>query len=189
MPKPMQSLKHYFLMAMPHLEDPNFAGTLTYLCDHDDDGTLGVIVNRPSELTLDGLFEQLDIESEPGPHNDVLVYNGGPTYRDRGFILHRGNASDWDSSIQVAEGLALTTSMDMLQAIAQRRGPEQYLVTLGCAGWKSGQLEDELKQNTWLTVEGDAEILFDRPPEQRLSAAAGILGVDLNLMTRDAGHA
>ena len=119
----------------------------------------------------------------------VLVYNGGPTYRDRGFILHRGNASDWDSSIQVADGLALTTSMDMLQAIAQRRGPEQYLVTLGCAGWKSGQLEDELKQNTWLIAEGDAAILFDRPPEQRLSAAAGILGVDLNLMTRDAGHA
>ena len=188
MPTPMQSLKHYFLMAMPHLEDPNFAGTLTYLCDHDDDGTLGVIVNRPSELTLDGLFEQLDIESEPGPHNDVPVYNGGPTYRDRGFILHRGNASDWDSSIQVAEGLALTTSMDMLQAIAQRRGPEQYLVTLGCAGWKSGQLEDELKQNTWLTVEGDASILFEVHAEQRLSAAAGILGIDLNLMSREAGH-
>ncbi|WP_110685588.1 YqgE/AlgH family protein [Salinicola aestuarinus] len=184
-----QSLKHQFLMAMPHLEDPNFAGTLTYLCDYDDDGTLGVVVNRPSDFTLKGLFEQLEIESEPGPHNEVIVYNGGPTYRDRGFILHRGNADDWDSSIQVADDIALTTSMDMLHAIAKRKGPEHYIVALGCASWKPGQLEDELKQNTWLTADGAAGILFDQPAEQRLSAAAGSLGVDLNLMTRDAGHA
>ncbi|WP_110669529.1 YqgE/AlgH family protein [Salinicola halophilus] len=185
----MQSLKHQFLMAMPHLEDPNFAGTLTYICDYDEDGTLGVTVNRPSDFTLQGLFEQLDIDSEPGVHNEVIVYNGGPTHRDRGFILHRGNAEDWDSSIQVADGIALTTSMDMLHAIAKRRGPDHYLVALGCASWKLGQLEEELKQNAWLTVEGEAGILFDLPAEQRLTAAAGSLGVDLNLMTRDAGHA
>ncbi|PXX96631.1 YqgE/AlgH family protein [Halomonas sp. LBP4] len=184
----MQSLKNHFLMAMPHLEDPNFAGSLSYLCDHDDNGTMGVIVNRPLELTLDALFEQLELGGEASPHRNAPVYYGGPVHKDRGFILHRGTSDVWDSSIQVAEGIALTTSMDMLQALAAGEGPEQFLVCLGCAGWESGQLETELMDNAWLTVEGRADILFEVPPEQRLSAAAGILGIDLNLMTREAGH-
>ncbi|MCH4563137.1 YqgE/AlgH family protein [Halomonas sp. EGI 63088] len=184
----MQSLKNHFLMAMPHLEDPNFAGSLSYLCDHDDNGTMGVIVNRPLELTLDALFEQLELGGEASPYRNAPVYYGGPVHKDRGFILHRGTSDVWDSSIQVAEGIALTTSMDMLQALAAGEGPEQFLVCLGCAGWESGQLETELMDNAWLTVEGRADILFEVPPEQRLSAAAGILGIDLNLMTREAGH-
>ncbi|EPC00666.1 hypothetical protein L861_12800 [Litchfieldella anticariensis FP35 = DSM 16096] len=184
----MQSLKNHFLLAMPHLEDSNFAGSLSYLCDHDDNGTMGVIVNRPLDLTLDALFEQLDLGGDDSPHRDALVYYGGPVHKDRGFILHRGSCQPWDSSIQVADDIALTTSMDMLKALAAGEGPKDFLVCLGCAGWEAGQLEHELKENSWLTVEGRADILFDVPPEQRLSAAAGILGVDLNLMSRDAGH-
>ncbi len=116
------------------------------------------------------------------------VYYGGPTHKDRGFILHEGGSEAWDSSLQVADDIALTTSMDILQALAAGRGPERFLVCLGCAGWESGQLESELKDNAWLTVEGRADILFEVEPEQRLGASAGILGVDLNLMTREAGH-
>ncbi|HSP58575.1 MAG TPA: YqgE/AlgH family protein [Halomonas sp.] len=181
-------LKNHFLLAMPHLEDPNFAGSLSYLCDHDENGTMGVIVNRPLELTLDALFEQLELDGDESPHRQAPVYYGGPVHKDRGFILHRGDSAPWDSSIQVAEDIALTTSMDILQALAAGTGPEQFLVCLGCAGWESGQLEQELLDNAWLTVDGRTDVLFDVPAEQRLGAAAGILGVDLNLMTREAGH-
>ncbi|MGO3770642.1 MAG: YqgE/AlgH family protein, partial [Vreelandella alkaliphila] len=117
------------------------------------------------------------------------VYYGGPMHKDRGFILHIGDSQEWDSSVQVEDGIALTTSMDILQALADDTGPEDFLVCLGCAGWDVGQLEDELKENAWLTVEGQGSVLFNTPPAERLTAAAGILGVDLNLMTRDAGHA
>lgn len=184
----MQSLKNHFLMAMPNLEDSQFAGSLCYLCDHDDNGTMGVMVNRPLELTLDALFEQLELEIQDPSRLSDPVYFGGPVHKDRGFILHRGESSDWDSSLQVSEGIALTTSMDILQALANGEGPEHFLVCLGCSGWEPGQLEDELKENAWLTVEGRADILFELPPEQRLHASAGSLGVDLNLMTREAGH-
>ncbi|HSH49409.1 MAG TPA: YqgE/AlgH family protein [Halomonas sp.] len=184
----MQSLKNHFLMAMPHLEDSHFAGSLCYLCDHDDKGTMGVIVNRPLELTLDSLFEQLELEIGDPSRLGEPVYYGGPVHKDRGFILHLGQSSDWDSSLQVSEEIALTTSMDILQAIANGEGPEHFLVCLGCSGWEPGQLENELKDNAWLTVEGRADILFELPPEQRLGASAGALGVDLNLMTREAGH-
>ncbi|KAA0010202.1 YqgE/AlgH family protein [Billgrantia pellis] len=181
-------LRHHFLLAMPHLEDPNFAGSLSYLCDHDENGTMGVIVNRPLDISLDALFEQLELEGDDSPHRNAPVYYGGPTHKDRGFILHRGSSEPWDSSIQVDDDIALTTSMDILLALAAGRGPEEFLVCLGCAGWEAGQLEQELKDNAWLTVEGDGDILFKVPPEQRLGAAAGILGVDLNLMSREAGH-
>ncbi|WP_417330242.1 YqgE/AlgH family protein [Halomonas cupida] len=184
----MQSLRNHFLMAMPHLEDPNFAGTLSYLCDHDEKGTMGVIVNKPTDLTLEALFEQLEIEAVDGPNRQAPVYFGGPVHKDRGFILHHGQAEEWDSSLQVTEELALTTSMDMMQALASGEGPEKFIVCLGCAGWESGQLENELMDNAWLTVEGRQEVIFETPPEQRLTASAGLLGVDLNLMTREAGH-
>lgn len=185
----MQSLKHHFLLAMPHMEEANFAGSLVYLCDHDDNGCMGVITNRPLDITLDALFEQLSLGGETSLHRNAPVYYGGPMHKDRGFILHRGNSDEWDSSIQVTDDVALTTSMDILQALANNTGPERYLVCLGCAGWDVGQLEEELKENAWLTVDADASVLFETPPAERLSAAAGILGVDLNLMTRDAGHA
>ncbi|GED22619.1 YqgE/AlgH family protein [Halomonas halmophila] len=184
----MQSLKNHFLMAMPHLEDSNFAGSLTYLCDFDEKGTMGVIVNKPLELTLDSLFDQLELEGNESPYRNEPVYYGGPTHKDRGFILHEGSSDAWDSSLQVTDDIALTTSMDILQALANGGGPKRFLVCLGCAGWESGQLESELKDNAWLTVEGRSDILFEVEPEQRLTASAGVLGVDLNLMTREAGH-
>ena len=185
----MQSLKHHFLMAMPHLEDPNFAGSLIYLCDHDDNGCMGVITNRPLEITLEALFDQLELGGDASPHRNAPVYYGGPMHKDRGFILHVGDSQQWDSSVQVEDGIALTTSLDILQAFADGDGPEQFLVCLGCAGWDVGQREDELKENSWLTVEGQHHVLFNTPPVERLTTAAGLLGVDLNLMTRDAGHA
>nr|WP_299245219.1 YqgE/AlgH family protein [uncultured Halomonas sp.] len=184
----MQSFRNHFLLAMPHLEDPHFAGSLSYLCDHDDNGTMGVIVNRPLELSLDNLLEQLELDASECHFRNLPVHYGGPTHKDRGFILHRGSSQPWDSSLQVAEDIALTTSMDILQAIAAGKGPEKFLVCLGCCGWEAGQLEKELLDNTWLTVEAQPGVLFDLPPEQRLSAAAGILGVDLTLMTSQAGH-
>lgn len=184
----MQSLRNHFLLAMPHLEDPNFAGSLSYLCDHDDNGTMGLIVNHPLELTLDALLEQLDLDATECPSRNMPVYYGGPVHKERGFILHRGDSQSWDSSLQVADNVALTTSMDMLQAIAAGRGPEKFLVCLGCCGWQAGQLEKELMDNTWLTVEAQPEVIFDLPPEQRLNAAAGILGVDLNLLSSQVGH-
>jgi len=185
----MQSLKHHFLLAMPHMEDTHFASSLVYLCDHDDNGCMGVIVNRTLEITLDALFDQLSLGGERSLQRNAPVYYGGPMHKDRGFILHRGNSQEWDSSIQVNDDIALTTSMDILQALANNTGPEHFLVCLGCAGWDVGQLENELKENTWLTVDATPTVLFETPPAERLSAAAGILGVDLNLMTRDAGHA
>lgn len=185
----MQSLKHHFLLAMPHMEDTHFASSLVYLCDHDDNGCMGVIVNRTLEITLDALFDQLSLGGERSLHRNAPVYYGGPMHKDRGFILHRGNSQEWDSSIQVNDDIALTTSMDILQALANNSGPEHFLICLGCAGWDVGQLENELKENTWLTVDAAPSVLFETPPAERLSAAAGILGVDLNLMTRDAGHA
>lgn len=184
----MQSLRNHFLLAMPHLEDPNFAGSLSYLCDHDDNGTMGLIVNHPLELTLDALLEQLDLDATECPSRNMPVYYGGPVHKERGFILHRGDSQSWDSSLQVADNVALTTSMDMLQAIAAGRGPEKFLVCLGCCGWQAGQLEKEIMDNTWLTVEAQPEVIFDLPPEQRLNAAAGILGVDLNLLSSQVGH-
>ncbi|WP_447927569.1 YqgE/AlgH family protein [Vreelandella sp. EE27] len=185
----MQSLKHHFLMAMPHLDDANFAGSLIYLCDHDHNGCMGVILNSPMDITLDTLFEQLSLGGDDSPHRNAPVYYGGPMHKDRGFILHVGDSQAWDSSVQVDDNIALTTSMDILKALADGEGPEQFLVCLGCSGWEVGQLEEELKENSWLTVEGDGGVIFETPPAERLAAAAGILGVDLNLMTRDAGHA
>lgn len=184
----MQSLRDHFLLAMPHLEEETFKGTLSYICDHDDNGTLGVIVNRPLSLTLDGLFDQLDIDAGQCRHLDMPVLFGGPVHQDRGFILHRGRAEQWDSSLQVSDAIALTTSMDILRAIAVGAGPDHFLVCLGCAGWQADQLTDELKENTWLTVEASAAILFETPPEMRLQAAAQRLGVDLTLLSREIGH-
>ncbi|WP_027350114.1 YqgE/AlgH family protein [Halotalea alkalilenta] len=184
----MHGLRNHFLLAMPQLLDENFAGTLTYVCDDDAKGVLGVIVNRPLKLSLGGLLEQLDLEVETLRDAERPVMFGGPVHTDRGFILHQGSADDWDSSLQVSEEVALTTSMDMLRAIAAGRGPERFMVLLGCAGWQVGQLTDELKANAWLTVEAQDSVLFETPIESRREAAAGLLGVDLRLLSVAAGH-
>lgn len=182
------SLKHHFLIAMPHMDDPNFAQTLTYLVEHNDQGAMGLVVNRPSELNLADILEQLRPELTPDARCLQLpIFSGGPVQTDRGFVLHtRGN--HYPASLELGE-LALTTSQDVLFDIADGRGPERQLIALGYAGWDAGQLESELASNTWLTCPADLQIIFETPPELRLQAAASQLGVNLSLLSSQAGHA
>jgi len=181
-------LTHHFLIAMPSMVDPNFAKSLTYICEHNDQGALGVVVNRPIDMTLGNLFEQIDIPLCDAACGRLPVYFGGPVQVDRGFVLHRP-PGDWQSTLSINAQLGLTTSRDILQAVAEGRGPERILVSLGYAGWAPGQLEQELTQNAWLTVGASLEVIFELPAEQRLSAAMRLLGVDLARLSDDVGHA
>lgn len=181
---------------MPQLQDPNFSGALTYICEHDSKGAMGIIVNKPSGLELHEILEQLDIDDPALCYNDQgnktadrnVVFAGGPVQMDRGFILHSGEAP-WESSLNLGAGLWLTTSKDILHAIGSGEGPEHYLVALGYAGWGEGQLEQELKENTWLTCEADSEVLFHTATADRLKAAVASLGINLQQLSGQAGHA
>jgi putative transcriptional regulator len=181
-------LTHHFLIAMPSMVDPNFAKSLTYICEHNDQGALGVVVNRPIDMTLGNLFEQIEIPLRDAACGRLPVYFGGPVQVDRGFVLHRP-PGEWQSTLSINAQLGLTTSRDILQAVAEGRGPERILVSLGYAGWAPGQLEQELTQNAWLTVGASLEVIFELPAEQRLSAAMRLLGVDLARLSDDVGHA
>ena len=178
----------HFLIAMPNMLDPNFSGTLTYICDHGDQGALGVVVNRPIELNLESLFSQIGLELEDDQLRGDPVYYGGPVQGERGFVLHRP-VGQWGSTLTVNDRVGLTTSKDILEATAQRKGPAEILVTLGYAGWGPGQLEDEIKQNAWLTVPADPEVIFALPPQERVPAAMRLLGIDLSMLSEEAGHA
>lgn len=184
------NLTHHFLIAMPNMVDPNFARTLTYVCEHNDEGALGVVVNRPMKLTLKALFSQ--IELDPGLARQSLtskpVYFGGPVKADRGFVLHRPVGA-WQSTLVVADDVALTTSRDILEAVAEGKGPDEILVTLGYAGWAPGQLESEIGQNAWLTVAAAPEIMFALDADDRLTAAMSLLGVNMANLSDSAGHA
>ena len=181
-------LKHQFLIAMPQMADPNFAQTLTYIVEHTPNGAMGLVVNRPLELSLTDILEQLRPDKITSPLCDhVPIYGGGPVMIDRGFVLHpAGNT--FDATVELDDGLALSTSADVLSSIADGRGPHRSLICLGYAGWEPGQLEAELADNAWLTCPYSAHILFETPSELRLDAAAKHLGVNLNLLTRQAGH-
>ncbi len=182
------TLTNQFLIAMPGLEDPNFSRTVTYICEHGEHGAMGIVVNRPSELKLSDVLEHMKIpESRPGS-GDQIVYIGGPVEEERGFVLHSRTTS-WDSTMTVTDELSITTSRDVLEAIAGGEGPKRSLIALGYAGWGAGQLETELQANAWLSGPADTRILFDLPSEKRWEAAARLLGVDLNLLSTDAGHA
>jgi putative transcriptional regulator len=186
----MQStnLTHHFLIAMPAMADPYFARTLTYLCEHNEQGALGVVVNRPIDMSLQALFEQIDVPLEAPKLIGLPVHFGGPVQVDRGFVLHRP-VGHWQSTLPVRDGIALTTSKDVLQAAGRGEGPEQILVTLGYAGWAPGQLEHELAQNAWLTVAAQPDVIFDMPAEVRLAAAMELLGVNFASLSDTAGHA
>lgn len=184
----MRSLQDHFLIAMPAMGDPNFNETVTYVCKHDDEGALGIIVNRPTDMLLDEVFRQLSIEPVDRRVADLPVLAGGPVRRDRGFVLHRSEQS-YDSTLETAGGIKVTVSQDILGAIARGEGPDPVLVALGYAGWDSGQLEAELAANAWLSVPADEAVLFEVPFEQRWSAAAGLLGVDIHQLASYAGHA
>lgn len=179
---------NHFLIAMPNMVDPNFAGTLTYVCDHGDQGALGVVVNRPIELNLMNLFSQIGLELQDEQLQQAPVYYGGPVQVERGFVLHRPVGS-WGSTLVVNEEVGLTTSKDILEATARNEGPTEILVTLGYSGWGPGQLEDEIKQNAWLSVPADPEVIFAHPAGARLKAAMHLLGIDMAMLSDEAGHA
>lgn len=181
------NLKHHFLLAMPALAGSYFGGSITYLCEHNADGALGLIVNRPvADVQLGELFDQLEISGSA--HRDAPVLEGGPVQRDRGFVLHSDDLL-LESSLALQDGMALTTAREVLAAIAEGQGPARFLVCVGYAGWGAGQLETELAENAWLSCNGDPDIIFDAPFEQRIDRAAASLGIDFRLISGEAGHA
>lgn len=181
-------LSHHFLIAMPAMTDPFFAKSLTYVCEHNEQGALGIVVNRPISLTLKELFAQVEVPLQPEGLQDVPVHFGGPVQTDRGFVLHQPRG-EWQSTLSIKDKVGLTTSKDILMALGEGKGPDKLLVTLGYAGWSEGQLEQELAQNAWLTVEANEHILFELSAEERLPAALTLLGVDYASLSEDAGHA
>lgn len=181
-------LNNHFLVAMPQMTDPNFAGALTYICDHGEQGALGLVVNRPIQLSLKNLFSQIGLDMAGEGFAPKPVYYGGPVQTERGFVLHRP-LGQWHSTLAVGERVGLTTSKDILEAAARQEGPGEFMVTLGYAGWGPGQLEEEIKQNAWLTVEADTDVIFNLPPGERLPAALRLLGIDLSMLSDEAGHA
>jgi putative transcriptional regulator len=182
------NLTQHFLIAMPAMVDPNFARSLTFVCEHNDQGALGIVVNRPTEMNLHALLEQVSIAPGTDEFKSVAVHFGGPVQVDRGFVLHTP-VGEWQSTLAVGPEIGLTSSKDILQAVARGEGPGQILVTLGYAGWAPGQLEHELAQNAWLTVQAKREVIFDLPPEERLPAAMSLLGIDYAKLSEVAGHA
>jgi putative transcriptional regulator len=189
---PELNLANHFLIAMPSMLDPIFGGTVVYLCEHNADGALGVIINKPTDMTMEVLFERIDLrlEIQPGqaPIAEKPVMFGGPVQVERGFVLH-APLGQFSSTIQVTDELALTTSKDILEAVAAGDGPQKILVSLGCAGWSAGQLEEEIVKNGWLTVSADPSIVFDLPIAERFAAAVNLLGIDPLMLTGEAGHA
>jgi putative transcriptional regulator len=181
-------LTNHFLIAMPTLADPNFAQTVTYICVHNDDGAMGIVINRPLDLALGEVLSQMDLDCDNPVIRDQPVYQGGPVHTDRGFVLHRPAAS-WGSTIAITPDIGVSTSRDILAAIATGSGPTDALVALGYAGWGAGQLEQEMGENAWLSGPADLEIIFVTPVERRWERAARLIGVDLAALSHDIGHA
>lgn len=193
------NLTGHFLIAMPALTDPYFSKSVTFICTHNEDGAMGVVINRPTDITYDTLFEKINIELHDSSLANEPVLYGGPVQPDRGFVLHPAafknlQNSDWDSSITIAENTALTTSKDILEAVALGTGPEKMLLTLGYAGWTPGQLEHEIAQNAWLSVQPKDvptlhKILYDTEHEEKLNATMALLGINFGMLSDVAGHA
>ena len=187
------NLTGHFLIAMPNLTDPYFAKSVTFICTHNQDGAMGIVINRPTDMTYEMLFEKIkvDLENNAIANNPVLY--GGPVQSERGFVLHQP-AGERDSSITICDKTALTTSKDILEAVALGTGPSKMLLTLGYAGWTPGQLEQEMAQNAWLSVEAKDvgtlnKILFETPHEEQFNAAMALLGFDPAMLSGVAGHA
>ena len=182
------NLTNQFLIAMPGLEDPNFQKTVTFVCAHSDEGAMGIIINRLSDIALGEVLAQMDLVPADPKLREMPVFHGGPVHRERGFIIYRP-LGQWDSTIQVSEHCGVATSRDILEAMCRGSGPVSALVALGYAGWGAGQLEREISENSWLNAPTSADILFTLPPEQRWKAAARLTGVDLSNLSAEAGHA
>jgi putative transcriptional regulator len=187
------NLTNQFLIAMPGMADPTFAGSVVLLCEHTEKGALGLVINKPVDIKLKNLFEKVELELHRDDIADTPVYFGGPVQTERGFVLHErigADASPYNSTLSIAGGqLEMTTSKDVLEAVAEGAGPKKLLVTLGYSGWGAGQLEDEISHNGWLTVDADPRVIFDTPTEQRYEKAVSLLGIDPHMLSQEAGHA
>ena len=183
-----QYLKNQFLIAMPGLEDPNFFHSVTYICEHNEQGALGLVINRPLDMQLGEILQHIQLQHSEPEARRIQIHLGGPVQQDRGFVVHEP-LGNWEATLKVTDRIGITSSIDILQAIANNEGPERSLITLGYAGWGAGQLEQEMAENAWLSGPADPDILFNRPDEERWRAAAASLGVDLDLLSGEAGHA
>ena len=187
-------LANQLLIAMPGMLDDQFAGTVVYVCEHNYQGAMGLVVNRPTNIDLKDLFERIELKLESEPLTKQPVYLGGPVQTERGFVLHpQADDIRYNSSLTIPGGLAMTTSKDVLEAVSVGQGPEQFLMTLGYAGWSAGQLEDEISQNGWLNVTTNIDdlkkIIFETPFDRRYEKVMGIIGVDPSHLSGDVGHA
>lgn len=182
------SFKNQFLVAMPGLEDDNFSQTVSLMCEHNDKGAIGLIINRPTDLTLNAMLDQMGLQHEATDADDHVVFWGGPVQPERGFVVHR-EPGGWESCMPIGADLYITTSRDVLAAIGQGRGPKEFLVTLGYAGWGAGQLENEILQNSWLNTPVDSAVLFATPARNRWQSATRLLGLEISQLSSGAGHA
>ncbi|MCV2349802.1 MULTISPECIES: YqgE/AlgH family protein [unclassified Roseateles] len=185
-------LTNQFLIAMPGMADEAFAGSVVYMCEHNEKGALGLVINKPISMTLGNLFEKVELSPPKGEVSSGPVYYGGPVQAERGFVLHEpldATGGHYNATLVVPGGLEMTTSRDVLEALSNGAGPKRVLVTLGYSGWAAGQLEEEIGRNGWLTVDAAPEIIFDTPVEQRYERALGLLGVDPRMLSQEAGHA
>ena len=183
------SLEDQLLIAMPQLDDPYFANTVTYLWKHTGEGALGIVINKPLSISVADIFDELEIvcSVDDTPFKNRMVLAGGPVEKDKGFIIHDADV-DWNSSLRIGERFSLSTSRELLQDIANGKGPDNYLVALGCAGWDAGQLEREVTENAWLTAPATAGLIFSEDFEHKAARAAAQLGVELSQLSPDAGH-
>ena len=181
-------LRDHFLLAMPGLSEGLFSHSITYICEHGESGAMGIVINQPLDLSVAEIFEHLQITAR-NDFSEMPVMAGGPVQIDHGFVLHRDQSTDWEASLKVTDEITLTTSRDILRAIARDKGPSEHLIALGYAGWSAGQLEHELAENSWLTLPANSDVIFSTPADQRLGAAAALLGIDMNLISGEAGHA
>ncbi len=185
-------LTNQFLIAMPGMADESFERSVVYLCEHTEKGALGLVINKPIDIKLKNLFEKVELKLDREELADQPVFFGGPVSTERGFVLHdkRGlESTPYNSTLSVPGGLDMTTSKDVLEALADGSGPHRVLITLGYSGWDAGQLEDELGRNGWLTVDADPVVIFDTPVEQRYDRALSLLGIDPRMLSQEAGHA
>jgi putative transcriptional regulator len=186
------NLTNQFLIAMPGMADDTFAGAVVYLCEHTEKGALGLVINKPIDIKLRNLFEKVELPLTREDLADAPVYFGGPVQTERGFVLHErsgGDGGHYSSTLAIPGGLDMTTSKDVLEALSNGTGPKRVLITLGYSGWSAGQLEDEMSRNGWINVGAAPEVIFDTPVEQRYERALSLLGIDLRMLSQQAGHA
>ncbi|HWP18087.1 MAG TPA: YqgE/AlgH family protein [Burkholderiaceae bacterium] len=183
------NLTNQFLIAMPGMADDTFAGAVVYLCEHTEKGALGLVINKPIDIKLRNLFEKVDLTLDREDLAEQPVYFGGPVQTERGFVLHEPVGGHYNSSLSIPGGLEMTTSKDVLEALANGAGPKKVLVTLGYSGWAAGQLEEEIGRNGWLTVQAEPEVIFDTPVHARYERALALLGIGPRMLSQEAGHA